>query len=159
MLRMSRLAIWKPLLGVGLSLLYPFSLTAQSSMTVRGEEHHDVSQPLRDLIRGAPPQPRAVREAEPVRPIPLPPGLTTLPEDPVRQSTATSLAAFAPVVSLGFEGLGAGQVQVVQGFSSVPPDTNGAVGSTQYVQWVNVSFAIFNKSTGALIAGPTPGKT
>jgi Bacterial Ig-like domain (group 3)/Divergent InlB B-repeat domain len=159
MLRMSRLAIWKPLLGVGLSLLYPFSLTAQSSMTVRGEEHHDVSQPLRDLIRVAPPQPRAVREAEPVRRIPLPPGLTTLPEDPVRQSTATSLAAFAPVVSLGFEGLGAGQVQVVQGFSSVPPDTNGAVGSTQYVQWVNVSFAIFNKSTGALIAGPTPGKT
>ena len=35
-----------------------------------------------------------------------------------------------------------------------PPDTNGAVGATQYVQWVNTDFAIFNKSNGALIAGP-----
>jgi len=31
-----------------------------------------------------------------------------------------------------------------------PPDTNGAVGDTQYVQFVNSSFAIFNKATGAL---------
>ncbi len=43
--------------------------------------------------------------------------------------------------------------------NSAPPDTNGAVGLTQYVQWVNSSFAIFNKSTGALISGPTPGNT
>ena len=40
-----------------------------------------------------------------------------------------------------------------------PPDTNGAVGATQYVQWVNTSFAVFNKSTGAKIAGPTAGNT
>jgi hypothetical protein len=33
------------------------------------------------------------------------------------------------------------------------------VGATQYVQWVNTSFAIFNKTTDALIAGPTAGNT
>src|SRR6202007_1888623 len=29
----------------------------------------------------------------------------------------------------------------------VPPDTNGAVGDTQYVQWVNKAFAVFDKVT------------
>jgi hypothetical protein len=44
--------------------------------------------------------------------------------------------------------------------NSAPPDTNGAVGATQYVQWVNESFAVFNKSTGAIAAGfPKAGNT
>jgi hypothetical protein len=41
--------------------------------------------------------------------------------------------------------------------NAAPPDTNGAVGATQFVQWVNESFAVFDKTTGALLAGPTPG--
>jgi hypothetical protein len=40
---------------------------------------------------------------------------------------------------------------------SAPPDTNGAVGATQYVQWVNKTFSIYDKNTGALLAGPFPG--
>ena len=35
-----------------------------------------------------------------------------------------------------------------------PPDTNGEVGATQYVQDVNVGFQVFNKSTGASVFGP-----
>src|SRR5207302_1151518 len=31
------------------------------------------------------------------------------------------------------------------------------VGATQYVQWVNESFAVFDKTTGALLSGPTRG--
>jgi hypothetical protein len=38
-----------------------------------------------------------------------------------------------------------------------PPDPNGAVGETQYVQWVNIRLAIYNKSTGAVELGPIPG--
>ncbi len=38
-----------------------------------------------------------------------------------------------------------------------PSDVNLAVGDTQVVQWVNVSYAIFNKSTGAIVAGPVLG--
>jgi len=34
---------------------------------------------------------------------------------------------------------------------------NLAVGDTQVVQWVNVSYAVFNKTTGAVIAGPIAG--
>ncbi len=36
---------------------------------------------------------------------------------------------------------------------------NGRVGSTQYVQWNNTSFAVFNKTTGALQYGPAAGNT
>lgn len=43
--------------------------------------------------------------------------------------------------------------------SSNPPDVNGRVGATQYVQWNNTSFAIFNKTTGALQYGPATGNT
>jgi len=39
----------------------------------------------------------------------------------------------------------------------VPPDTNAAVGDSQIVQWVNICYAVFDKSTGAVIAGPFLG--
>ena len=59
------------------------------------------------------------------------------------------------------------------GFTSqwAPPDTNMAVGKTHpadlahslpwgyYVQWVNTSFAVFDKSTDGIVAGPLPGST
>ena len=40
------------------------------------------------------------------------------------------------------------------GCSCAPPDTNGEVGATQYVQIVNEGFQVFSKSTGASIHGP-----
>jgi hypothetical protein len=127
---------------------------AQSLMTVRHAVHQDESAPLRELIKQAPPARLAKREAEPVRRIPLPPGLTPVAEDSVLQRT---VVAGTPTVAKSFEGLGQGQY----GFTveSAPPDTNGAVGTTQYVQWVNQSFAIFDKATGAILAGPTLGNT
>src|SRR5258708_1923443 len=133
----------------------PKSATKTGPPTVRRDVHPDVSLPLSEMIKHAPPPSLEMREVEPLKRIPLPPGLTPLEEDPVRQISSVGL--MTPTPTLNFEGLGNGQY----GFSitSAPPDTNGAVGATQYVQWVNESFAIFNKSTGALIAGPTPGNT
>jgi hypothetical protein len=88
--------------------------------------------------------------------IPLPTELAVAQEDPVIQVGAVVTPA-TPTTTLSFEGLGNGQY----GFSitGAPPDTEGAVGATQYVQWVNTSFAIFNKSNGTLVAGPTAGNT
>jgi len=147
------------LLTLAAPLLVP-SAFAQSSTqsgptTVRRDLHHDVSQPLSEMIRNAPPPSLERREVEPLKRIPLPPGLTPLEEDPVRQ--ASTVGVMTPTPTLNFEGLGNGEY----GFSitGAPPDTEGAIGATQYVQWVNTSFAIFNKSTGALIAGPTAGNT
>jgi hypothetical protein len=127
---------------------------AQSRMTVRRDVHRDVSAPLSEMILHAPPPSLEKHEAEPVRRIPSSAGLAPGEEDSVIQRT---MVPFTPVVGLSFEGLGAGQY----GFSitGAPPDTNGTVGATQYVQWVNTSFAIFDKTTGALIAGPTAGNT
>ena len=138
-------------------------------MIVRGSLHNDVSPAVRDL----PTLDQAAlanekHEAEPARRIPLPPGLKPASEpDPVWQRTTaanfagTLLSGPSPLVAatlgLGFDGVGNG----FTGFTvnSAPPDTNGAVGATQYVQWVNSSFAVFNKTTGAKIAGPTAGNS
>ncbi len=74
--------------------------------------------------------------------------------DGALQSTAfTSAGTIAK--NLNFEGVGAGFPNFT--VNSAPPDTNGAVGATQYVQWVNESFSVFDKSTGAIIQGPIPG--
>src|ERR1700716_440777 len=143
-------------LAASLLLLFALPLLAQSGpTTVRRNVHHDVSLPLSEMIRHAPPPSLARRPVEPMKRIPLPPGLEQLQEDPVLQ-TAT-IAPPTPPVLQSFEGLGNGQY----GFSvtGAPPDTNGTVGATQYVQWVNTSFAIFNKANGALISGPTAGNT
>ena len=71
----------------------------------------------------------------------------------LQQTAYTSGGIVTPL--LNFEGLGNG----FPNFSvdSAPPDTNGAVGDTQYVQWVNESFAVFDKNTGAELAGPIAG--
>src|SRR6185295_6537825 len=67
--------------------------------------------------------------------------------------------AIAPSVGttagLNFDGVGNPNYSV----ASAPPDTVGAVGATQYVQWVNTAFAVFNKTTGAMVYGPVAGKT
>ncbi len=72
----------------------------------------------------------------------------------------TSLAA-PTTTGLGFDGLGQGFSGPSGSFTvqSAPPDTTGAVGATQFVQWVNSSFTIFNKSTGAATYGPVAGNT
>jgi hypothetical protein len=147
------------LLSIAVPLLVPTALAqsgvASGPTTIRRDVHHDVSPPLREMIKYAPPPSLERREVEPLKRIPLPPGLAQLEEDPVRQTT--TVPPPTPPVSQSFEGLGNGQY----GFSvtGAPPDTEGSVGATQYVQWVNTSFAIFNKSNGALIAGPTAGNT
>ncbi len=42
------------------------------------------------------------------------------------------------------------------GFRIVPPDTNGDVGRKYYAQMNNLVFEIFDKKTGASVAGPLP---
>ncbi len=155
MLMPSRSAVRRVALAVML-LSLSVSLFAQSGpTTIRHDVHHDVSPPLSEMIKHAPPPSLQRRPAEPMKQIPLPAGLAALQEDPVIQ--VGTVPPPTPPVTTSFEGLGAGQY----GFSvtGAPPDTEGTVGATQYVQWVNTSFAIFNKSTGALISGPTAGNT
>ena len=138
-------------------------------LIVRGSLHNDVSPAVRDLPKLDQTAAAHIQhEAEPARRIPLPPGLKPASEpDPVWQRTTASssgngtTAVSTPFVSttpgLSFDGVGSGFPGFTVG--SAPPDTNGAVGATQFVQWVNSSFAVFNKSTGAIVSGPTAGNS
>jgi hypothetical protein len=116
-------------------------------------DHYDVSPPLRDLPV-VPPRPRD-RRAHPVKLLHPPRAVPRAFVDQAVQRSIAPLVAVTP--GLNFDGVGVG----LAGFSpsSAPPDTNGAAGATQYVQWVNTSFAVFNKSTGALVFGPADGNT
>jgi hypothetical protein len=148
-------------LGATMLLLLSVALPVSAQiMTVHHSVHHDVSPAVRDLptVQNVPAV-AGKHEAEPLRRIPLPSGLKpeSEPDLALQHTTALAPAQLAPTAGLGFDGLGNASL----GFTvnSAPPDTNGAVGATQYVQWVNSSFAVFNKSTGALIAGPTAGNS
>src|SRR5262249_40747189 len=109
--------------------------------------HHDVYPALRDL----PAQATAFR-GSPDRPL-RSPALSAGPDQPdgALQSTASTPLAATTVLSFG--GLGRGAGDPANFCACAPPDTNGAVGATQYVQIVNTGFGVFNKTTGAMAAG------
>ena len=134
---------------------------SQLKMEIRQEVQRDVLPSLKDVLI-APSKELRIRES---RGLPRPRPYTGVPKaevvDQVVQTSVktefTSKAGgpLAPTATIGrnFDGLGNG----VAGFTvnSAPPDTHGAVGSTQYVQIVNgSSFAVYNKATGALVMGP-----
>src|SRR5262252_6465501 len=113
---------------------------------------HDVSLPLAQM---PPLQPKGGPRTKPLF-LTHPGQPATVQLDPVVQTSIGSLAA--TTAGLGFAGLGNGDY----GFTpnAAPPDTNGAVGATQFVQWVNDSFAVFDKTSGAIAAGfPKAGNT
>jgi hypothetical protein len=55
---------------------------------------------------------------------------------------------------INFDGQSANDNRRVFGFAFVPPDTNGAVGASQYVQMVNVTLAVTASATGYCNSGP-----
>jgi hypothetical protein len=88
------------------------------------------------------------------------PGVVPAPSMPQQQGgptpgpldTALQLSAGPPLATtsgLNFDGQVAG--------SWNEPDSNGAVGATQYIQWVNVAYSVYDKVTGGLIKGPISG--
>jgi hypothetical protein len=136
-------------------------------------------QPIQALSNAVAHEPLQADTSAPLRSMPVtPPSRATLhrPLSPKPRAEASpqlqlpSSGLQAPVgaasVSLGlnFDGVSGDpgaptseNCPAVSGFAAFPPDTNLAVGDTQVVQWVNVCYSIFDKSTGALIQGPLPG--
>src|SRR5262249_61377789 len=80
------------------------------------------------------------------------PSLTSGRADAVASELAGPLQGVTSV--LQFDGQSAADNRRVLGFAFVPPDTNGAVGTTQFVQMVNVTIAVYAKRDGALLMGP-----
>ena len=140
-----------------LLILAPAAALAQPGPPqVINASHRDTSLPLRDL----PPAARHVGdlEAEPVRQIPSrrnPLG----PDQVVQPATAPTLQT--PSTIRNFDGVGQGFKGPAGTFvvNSAPPDPNGAVGITQYLETVNGDLAVFDKATGSVTLGPVPINT
>ncbi|HEV3166097.1 MAG TPA: hypothetical protein VGZ22_18885 [Isosphaeraceae bacterium] len=135
---------------------FPIAARAQDSHdipTVLQEIKHDLgSRSLRDMAK-----PALVSTGN--RQLGQPALQTHSPFKSSETDSVAQVPAGAPVsvaTSLDFDGLDAAQT-VASGGPFVPPDTNGAVGATQFVEWVNVTFEVFDKTTGAVVMGPTPG--
>ncbi len=116
---------------------------------------NDTSQALESIPVIPPRQSRPDPDLNEIRPLPNRggPAITRSPKfvDPVLQQGSSAPALNIPAPLQNFEG-----VNNVNGV--LPPDTNGDVGPNHYVQWVNLSFAIYSKS-GALLYGPAAGNT
>ena len=147
---------------ISAAVLWPWPAVAQDAAAANGKGkdkpevnaavHHDVSPALRDMT-GVPRQVTVLREKQFKK---LDRQLNVRNFDPVVQAAAPG-PAVATTAGLNIPGVGNGDYGFVP--NAAPPDTNGAVGATQYVQWVNESFAVFNKTTGALVYGPVAGNT
>src|ERR1700736_3621713 len=136
------------------------SLTAQAptgqqnSVATGRSYHNDMSPPLLTLPPWSAADGKSEHEANENPKIPY---RHADGADPViqRMHTSSALATnmAAPSIAatlLNFDGIPFPGV----GCSCAPPDTNGAVGKTQYVQIVNEGYQVFDKNTGASLLGP-----
>jgi Bacterial Ig domain len=117
----------------------------------------DLSPALRNVPPLPPPLVPRLNEMRRPRPLPGRQAHLKLGADPVIQTSPGALAMPSP--SGDFEGIDNPPGDLINLiFPPLPPDTNGAVGPNHYVQWVNLSFAVFTKS-GTLVYGPAAGNT
>jgi hypothetical protein len=72
----------------------------------------------------------------------------------------SAIGTAIPSTATNFEGVSNADTAAVLNppLQPVPPDTNGDIGPTRYVHWVNLSFAIFDRA-GNRVLGPSAGNT
>lgn len=119
----------------------------QSGPIVIHELKHDVSAPLRDIAIPAQPGTGAPYLA----PLAQPTGPMLTSSEPDSVAEAPSGSSTAITTGFNFDGQNADNI--------APPDTNGAVGASQFVQWVNVEYNVYDKTNGAKILGPIQGNS
>ena len=95
-----------------------------------------------------------VQRDQPLRLLPVAQGANAQP-DPVVQSSSP-LPNVTTTAGVNRDGVGDTSNTPANPCGCAPSDTNGAVGATQFVQWVNTAFAVYDKS-GNLLMGPTAG--
>ncbi len=149
--------LFAAILGLTTFSIVAFQINAKSDVAQDGKVivghsyKNDVSVPLRDmnpdLYVGKPMDREASENPK------IPHVHTDVPDEAVQDTNASQRALAAPDVPsplLSFDGI----VFPGVGCNCAPPDTDGEVGQTQYVQMVNEGIQVFNKSTGASIFGP-----
>ncbi len=122
----------------------PVAVAGSSAHVFVGHSYKNDVSPALTTIPAAPLLPVPEREASPNPSV----GRHVDARDPVVQHSLAPPSMPAPTLS--FDGIPFPGV----GCNCAPPDTNGEVGATQYVQIVNEGFQVFNKSTGGSVFGP-----
>jgi hypothetical protein len=133
-----------------------FAAAQQNAPEVSQPDRFDISPPLRDVPIVSTPSPgpfkvMTLRHPRPVKPE------SAVPQQPdtVLQNTPGSLLTATPGISFTGVGVGLGNYSDC----CAPPDTNMAVGPNHIVQWVNLDYAIFDKSGNLLPGFPKPGNS
>ena len=148
--------VFVALMGLGLypgaSLLakpsQPQTQQWQPHWVVVHSSHNDVSAPLREMATW--PLPPASEQEAPENPkIGIVRASGSSPDMVVQNRLMNNLLGNI-VPGLNFNGIPFPGV----GCNCAPPDTNGYVGLTQYVQIVNKGYQVFDKATGNSVLGP-----
>jgi hypothetical protein len=126
------------------------SVAFAAGPTVINSSHNDISKPLSQIATRSSANGGNDSDKSDARPTGA--AITSSKNDLVAAPLAGPLTGVT--VLRNFEGQSAQDNVNVFGFAFVPPDTNGAVGATQFVQMVNVTIAVYDKNTGALELGP-----
>ncbi len=146
---------------VGAMLLAEASFSwAQSNAVVVKAAKHAFAPPLSQMLPMPPraissdeeedgSQTQATRSKSPIEDSVLQAAPDTVP--------SSGLSTLSTIQGLNILGIGYGFPGYTE--QAVVPDANGAAGPTQFVQWVNESFVVFNKSDGSVAYGPANGNT
>ncbi len=124
----------------------------KNNVVVGASVHNDTSPPLRDMKQEKVGK-KVEHEANENPKVPASLKHKDSPDEAVQQFSLL-LSLFAPNMPsplLNFDGIAFPGVAC----NCAPPDTNGEVGATQYVQIVNEGFQVFDKTTGASLLGPS----
>ena len=124
---------------------------------VNSPQHFDVSPPLSEMATEV--VPHGAQQALPTRrpKLELLKGAAQTGQGNIVDGALQTSAGPLVNTNLGLNLLGVGNGFPAYFVPDAPPDVNLAVGDTQVLQWVNVSYAVFDKTTGAIIAGPIAG--
>ena len=143
-------------LAIGLAMSGNAHADSQSSPEVTSAQHDTLHS-----LRGVMPRPddfSKSKQNHPAHPLPWLDGPGN-PTDGAVQGSTSGVAA--PTAGSGVDGVGNGfsGPQGTFTVNSAPPDTNGAVGASQYVQIVNSGFAVFDKASKSVVYGPVATNT
>jgi hypothetical protein len=142
--------------GLALPTFAQQSKTVAKGAVVIKEFKHDTGPVLREIAPllpeyGTPPQHEIENKANPNHPWSN--KKAEVEKDAVLQTAENSPSAQTPTFNVEFDGIGYGDNFYC---NCMPPDNDGAPGTTQYVQYVNLTYQVFDKSGNTLL-GPLAG--
>jgi hypothetical protein len=120
---------------------------------------HDVSAPLSVMVQRAPAVGAADKEVSIHVPSRLPGRDKPADAGPDRLRQTAPGGGATPPPLLSFQGISDDDNARFAGFRVVPPDTQGDVGRREYVQFVNLLMAVYDKATGNRVFGPVTGNS